>query len=110
MERAPISEPEVAETYRLLARRPPSLTWAKAELFLGLGAVAAGCWLGRMDGLAELLGAGLLALGGYIALAGHRTHLYDAMTRQTTLLRLRDRYADQPASGGRTDAGRVTST
>ncbi len=45
MQRAPITEPEVAETYRLRARRPPSLRWAKAELLLGLGAVAAGCWL-----------------------------------------------------------------
>lgn len=89
MERAPIPEHEVAETYRLLARRPPSLRWAKAELLLGLGASATGCWFARTDGLEALLGVGLLALGGYLALAGHRTHLYDAMTRQTTLLRLR---------------------
>ena len=86
---AAIPEQEVAETYSLLARRPPSLHWAKVELLLGLGASATGCWFVRMDGLAALLGAGLLALGGYLALAGHRTHLYDAMTRQTTLLRLR---------------------
>ena len=39
--------------------------------------------------VAAALGAGLLALGGYLALAGHRSHLYDAMRRQTTLLRRR---------------------
>ena len=83
-----ISEHDVAETYRLLGRRPPSLWWAKAELFLGLGAAACGCWLLRTEAAAAL-GAGLLALGGYLALAGHRSHLYDAMTRQTTLLRRR---------------------
>ena len=89
MERNPITEHDVADTYRLLGRRPPSLRWAKAELFIGLGAAAAGCWMLRTEGTAAVLGAGLLALGGYLALAGHRSHLYDAMTRQTTLLRSR---------------------
>ncbi len=84
-----ISEHDVAETYRLIGRRPPSLRWAKAELFLGLGAVACGCWLLRTEVAAAAFGAGLLTLGGYLALAGHRSHLYDAMTRQTTLLRRR---------------------
>lgn len=84
-----ISEHDVAETYGLLGRHPPSLRWAKAELFLGLGAVACGCWLLRTEAASAVLGAGLLALGGYLALAGHRSHLYDAMTRQTTLLRRR---------------------
>jgi hypothetical protein len=87
MERPPITERDVAETYHLLGRRPPSLRWAKAELFIGLGAAAAGCWMMRTE--AALLGAGLIALGAYLALAGHRSHLYDAMTRQTTLLRHR---------------------
>ena len=82
-----ISEHDVTETYSLLGRRPPSLRWAKVELFLGLGAVACGCWLLRTEAAAAALGAGLLALGGYLTLAGHRSHLYDAMTRQTTLLR-----------------------
>ena len=83
----PIAERDVAETYRLLGRRPPSLRWAKAELFLGLGAAAAGLTMLRGERLAAILGAGLVALGAYLALAGHRSHLYDAMTRQTTLLR-----------------------
>lgn len=87
MEREAITEHDVAETYRLLGRPPPSLRWAKAELFLGLGAAATGCWMLRIEGTAAVLGAGLLALGAYLALAGHRSHLYDAMTRQTTLLR-----------------------
>jgi hypothetical protein len=53
-----ISEHDVAETYRLLGRRPPSLRWAKAELFLGLGAVACKYWLLWTEAAAAALGAG----------------------------------------------------
>jgi hypothetical protein len=63
-------------------------TWAKAEIFLGLFAFACG-----------IVGAGLLAntpnlpvwawfgpillitFGGYLALAGHRSHLYQSNNR-----------------------------
>jgi hypothetical protein len=59
--------------------------WAKMELFLGLGAAAVGCWL--LGGsyapswLSPLVGGGLFVAGLYLALAGHRSHLYQSNTR-----------------------------
>jgi hypothetical protein len=74
----------IAATYAALGRKQPSLVWAKLEILLGLGAVSAGLWLLRD---LALFGAPLVVFGGYLTLAGHRTHLYDAMTRQLALLR-----------------------
>jgi hypothetical protein len=59
--------------------------WAKAEIFLGLTAAGCGLFLGvwllsRPTGEIDWpLTAGALALfvlGGYLTLAGHRSHLY----------------------------------
>jgi hypothetical protein len=67
--------------------------WAKAEILLGLAAVAAGL-LGGMyaaasearpgggGGWAAWAGCGtLVVLGGYLALAGHRSHLHQSSNR-----------------------------
>ena len=64
--------------------------WAKVEILLGLFAVAAGLVGGmhfavRTEGDLSLwptLGPVLLVtLGGYLALAGHRSHLYQSSNR-----------------------------
>jgi hypothetical protein len=64
--------------------------WAKAEIMLGLLAVAVGLMGGmKLAALPEgalplwaWLGPVLLvALGGYLALAGHRSHLYQSNNR-----------------------------
>ena len=69
--------------------------WAKIEILLGLfGAGVALCWLDalalRWDSippLIELAGAfSLVVLGGYLALAGHRSHLYRWNNRNTVVL------------------------
>ena len=66
---------------------------AKAEILLGL--IAAGCGLllefraARSDDLnLPLVAAGLalFVLGGYLALAGHRSHLYQSNTRLAAYL------------------------
>jgi hypothetical protein len=57
------------------------------ELALGLGAVAAAVAFTTFADAPTWIASPLLALGGYLALAGHRTHIYDAMTRQTAVLR-----------------------
>lgn len=44
---------------------------------------AVGLGWGREDGALVYAAPVLIMLGGYLALAGHRSHLYDAMTRQT---------------------------
>src|SRR5947209_15870281 len=61
--------------------------WAKLEIFGGLLAVAAGMvaittWAthaaGDMPTAVVAAGVPLFALGGYLALAGHRSHLYQS--------------------------------
>ena len=57
--------------------------WAKAEILLGLVAAGVGISLLTQPLLDDLLirnvaGVGLFTLGGYLALAGHRSHLYQS--------------------------------
>lgn len=60
--------------------------WAKAEILLGLTAVAAGiALLARPEGL-PLAGGALFVLGGYLAMAGHRSHLYQSANKQFAYL------------------------
>jgi hypothetical protein len=61
-------------------------SWAKVEILLGLLATGLGLFLGEWafgrsgDDPWLLAAAGLLlfVLGGYLALAGHRSHLYQS--------------------------------
>ena len=76
-----------------LGYRPLSRTWAKAEILLGLTAFGVGQLLGpwalARGGEAWGLAAAALALvvlGGYLTLAGHRSHLYQSANEQTALL------------------------
>lgn len=76
----------VREVYEVLGRRPPSLWWSKAEILLGLMAASIGlAVVVENQAYAEVLRPALITLGGYLTLAGHRSHLYDAMTRQTAI-------------------------
>jgi len=67
--------------------------WAKAEILLGLAAAGAGLLLevraAKSDdihiGLAAW-GLALFALGFYLALAGHRSHLYQSQNKLTAYL------------------------
>ncbi len=68
--------------------------WAKGEIFLGLAAVGGGLLLGvwavsrpvEIEWLVALLGLSLFVLGGYLALAGHRSHLYQSNNHLTAFL------------------------
>jgi hypothetical protein len=67
--------------------------WAKAEILLGLLAVGVGLLLGgwavratEVEFTAAGSGLALFILGGYLALAGHRSHLYQSNTRLTAYL------------------------
>jgi hypothetical protein len=86
---------ELARVHAALGRPPARLTWAKLELLLGLTAAGIGLTLAPAS---PLLAVPLFALGGYLALAGHRSHLYDAMSRQTaaTWRELERRASHQP--------------
>jgi hypothetical protein len=69
-----------------LGHKPLTRPWAKAEILLGLLAAGLGIFLGDWafgragESLWPLTAAGLLlfVLGGYLALAGHRSHLYQS--------------------------------
>jgi hypothetical protein len=78
-----------------LGHKPLSRTWAKAEILLGLLATGAGLLLAHwalVQNRAELewhLVAGglvLFVLGGYLTLAGHRSHLYQSNNELTAYL------------------------
>jgi hypothetical protein len=82
-----------AEIHRRLGYRRLSRAWAKVEILLGLLAAGIGLFLGHFAvsqsaSTWELAAAGLalFVLGGYLALAGHRSHLYQSSTEQLVLL------------------------
>jgi hypothetical protein len=63
-----------------------SPTWAKIEIVGGLAAAVAGLKLLMGEGSVALAGGALIVLGLYLALAGHRSHLYQSQNRQTAYL------------------------
>ena len=76
-----------------LGLKPLRPGWAKLEIFLGLAAAGLGLLLGgwavgrpEPDWLAAGAGLALFVLGGYLALAGHRSHLYQSNNRLTAYL------------------------
>lgn len=87
-----------AEHERLLrdaGLRPLSPAWAKLEIFIGLAAVSGG----HLLSIYTIVHAGptwfwlflaasvlLQTLGGYLALAGHRSHLYQSQNKLVAYL------------------------
>ena len=77
-----------------LGHKPLNRTWAKLEILLGLAAAGAGLLFGqwlfshRAEPEGFLLAAALLlfVLGGYLALAGSRSHLYQSNNELTAFL------------------------
>jgi hypothetical protein len=77
------------ELHRRLGYRKLSRGWAKAEILLGLCAAGAGMLLGIAVpgfGWEPLAALALFVLGGYLALAGHRSHLYQSAGEQFVVL------------------------
>ena len=89
----PNKESRLAALHARLGLKRLSRAWAKAEILLGLTAAGAGLLLGdwalaQRDinlGLA-LASLALFVLGGYLALAGHRSHLYQSGNELTAYL------------------------
>ena len=80
----------LSRLHRDLGLKPLAPMWAKIEILLGLTAVAVGLFFGmelagQPDHEAPLIRwatpVGLFLLGGYLALAGHRSHLYQSNNR-----------------------------
>jgi hypothetical protein len=88
----------LADLHAALGYRRLNPTWAKLEIVLGLFAAGAGLFLGQWAlarpipdiawGLAAA-GLALFVLGGYLALAGHRSHLYLSLNAHTAHLAAR---------------------
>ena len=86
-------EPLTDEIHQRLGYRRLGRAWAKVEILLGLLAVGVGVFLGQYafsqasppwEFAAPALG--LFVLGGYLALAGHRSHLYQSSNERLVLL------------------------
>ncbi len=77
-----------------LGHRSLNKIWAKMEIFIGLLTMGAGLLLGvwavtkSLDFTVEfiLISLSLFTLGGYLALAGNRSHLYQSNNRLTAYL------------------------
>jgi hypothetical protein len=89
------NDQRVARLHQQLGHKPLNRTWAKLEILLGLAAAGLGLLLGvwaltrpadaiRWESVAAALA--LLVLGGYLALAGHRSHLYQSANELTAYL------------------------
>ncbi len=83
----------LAELHEHLGYRPLNRTWAKLEVLLGLSAAGIGLMLAHAASTgsevlwgAAAAGLALFVLGGYLALAGHRSHLYQSSNEQTAYL------------------------
>jgi hypothetical protein len=77
--------------YTRLGYRRYGLLWPKVEILLGLAAAGAGLLLGlrsspAVDTALTVAALSLFVLGGYLALAGHRSHLYKASNELTVYL------------------------
>ena len=84
----PAPDPSLDRLHRDLGLKRLNPLWAKLEIVLGLVAVGAGIVSAvhtapHPDDLvwAWFAPVALVALGGYLALAGHRSHLYQSNNR-----------------------------
>jgi hypothetical protein len=93
--------------HRDLGLKRLNTSWAKAEILIGLFAVALGfvCGLkfavlpeGQVPLWAWLGPVLLLTLGGYLTLAGHRSHLYQSNNRLAAHLAELIRSQHQPGN------------
>jgi hypothetical protein len=88
-------ERELAELHAALGYKRLNRTWAKLEILLGLFVSGTGLFLGvwgpsrsvaEMEWTVPAAGLALFVFGGYLALAGHRSHLYQSGNERTAYL------------------------
>lgn len=86
---------DLASLYAALGHKPLTRHWAKLEIWLGLTAAGSGLFLGiwtlsrtfgEIDWTLAAGGLGLFVLGSYLAMAGHRSHLYQSNNELTAYL------------------------
>ncbi len=80
-----------SDLHARLGYKPLHRGWAKVEIALGLTAVGSGLLLANLASTAGgwsagVAGLALFVLGGYLTLAGHRSHLYQSANELTAYL------------------------
>src|SRR5438128_1596804 len=103
--------PELHRVHRELGYKRLNRPWAKIEIVLGLGAAGIGLCLASHAPVLETMAFGviLFVLGGYLTLAGHRSHLYQSNTELAAFfLRELDRLTEGRASGGTVETNLLT--
>jgi hypothetical protein len=87
-------KPTLKELHTALGYQPLNRAWAKAEILVGLTAVGLGLLLGgwivaraaELEWGFILAALALFVFGGYLAMAGHRSHLYQSNNELTVYL------------------------
>jgi hypothetical protein len=86
-----------SQVYRELGLKRLSAIWAKCEILLGLLAATLGLsavvtppeFVGGLGVPGYIGGVSLVVLGTYLAMAGHRSHLYQSQNRLFAWLAMR---------------------
>lgn len=88
-------EQALTELHCALGMKELNPLWAKAEIFLGLAAAAIGLMVAvrflafasnETDWLPILMSTALMVFGVYLAMAGHRSHLYQSNNKLAAYL------------------------
>jgi hypothetical protein len=88
-------EQSLTELHRALGMKQLNPHWAKAEVFLGLAAAATGLMMAvrvlapvslEMDWSRIVISMALMVFGVYLAMAGHRSHLYQSNNKLAAYL------------------------
>jgi hypothetical protein len=85
---------ELTDLHVTLGYKRLNRLWAKLEILFGLSAAGGGLLLGDWallrwateDWILSVAKLALFVLGGYLTLAGHRSHLYQSRNEQTAYL------------------------
>ncbi len=85
------TEKSVAELHSALGMKKLNPAWAKIEIFLGLAATAAGLMVAmrasvEIDWVRIIVSMALMVFGAYLAMAGHRSHLYQSNNKLAAYL------------------------
>jgi hypothetical protein len=75
-------DPKIEEQMNL---KPVNLVWAKLEILLGLTVAVAGVVFLR-DHTNDVMAGTLVVMGLFLAAAGHRSHIYSSLNRQTQFI------------------------
>ena len=89
------TETSLTELHDALGLKKLNPVWAKIEILLGLGAAAAGLMVAmrilssapvEIDWVRIIVSTALMVFGVYLAMAGHRSHLYPSNNKLAAYL------------------------